>query len=436
VHKPAEIADEDLIRSSRHGDRTALETLYNRHHDAGLRFARRLMGNKADAEDVAQDAFLKVAAAIERGNGPGTAFRPYFLRAVRTAAADRWESQVKETPTDNTGDTPVEDASLASVLHRDDPELVMRAFQSLPVRWMTVLWHVEVEREPPRKIAPILGLEPGAVSALLMRARKGLREAYLTAYADAPMHSDCEPTFPYLASTVLGTSSSRDRRKVNEHTRDCEDCAKVVAQLSDVGATMRGIVAPVVILSPDAGTGGIRFPLHNHAPLRRAGTAVAAGMVTLAAGAMAAVAIAGGLVPDAVPSAAPTTPGTVLSRAIPPSPGPPLADTSATPPASDPLPVEESASPGFGDQADPLMAAQSAARALPQNAPALVLPLESAASPRAATETDLARPTTSPTFTPTSTPAPTPSTPTPPVVPADPPTEPNCNSIFDLCLVL
>lgn len=133
-----DISDEELIRSSRAGDSSALETLYSRHHDAGLRFARRLMFNNADADDVAQEAFLKVAAAIDRGNGPEIAFRPYLLRTVRTVAVDRLNEQAKETPTDSTGDTPVEDASLAAVLHRDDPELVMKAFQSLPVRWMTV----------------------------------------------------------------------------------------------------------------------------------------------------------------------------------------------------------------------------------------------------------------------------------------------------------
>ena len=113
---------------------------------------------------------------------------------------------------------------------------------------MTVLWHAEVEREPPRRIAPVLGMEPGAVSALLLRARKGLREAYLTVYAQAPPTPECEPTFPYIAATVLGTGSARNRRKVAAHTRDCEDCAKVLAELSDVGKSMRGILAPLILV--------------------------------------------------------------------------------------------------------------------------------------------------------------------------------------------
>lgn len=72
VHGKEELSYEDLLRSSRVGDGSALATLYSRHHDPSLRYARRLMANKADAEDVGQEAFLKVEAAIGRGNGPVT----------------------------------------------------------------------------------------------------------------------------------------------------------------------------------------------------------------------------------------------------------------------------------------------------------------------------------------------------------------------------
>lgn len=467
VHEAAETADDDLIRSSRDGDRTALEVLYNRHHDSGLRFARRLMGNKADAEDVTQEAFLKVVAAMERGNGPETAFRPYFLRAVRTAAADHWAGQAKEAPTVNTGDTPVEDASLASLLHRDNPELVMKAFQSLPLRWMTVLWHAEVEREPPRKIAPILGMEPGAVSALLLRARKGLREAYLSAYVEAPLRSDCEPTFPYLAATVLGTSSARDRRKVNEHTRDCEDCVKVMVQLTDVGVTMRGIVAPFVLLGPVLG--GPRFSLQNHFPPRWAGTAAAAGIVAVAAGAVAAVAVAGGLVSG--PSAAPALPSPGLSHTMPAGPAPtsPPAVTSPIPsppevasmvghapsgldyPARALAETDTGASPGTAPLAPPppghATSSRAAAAALPEKPTASPTSApkpaaDAIASPSATpTSTSTPAPTQTPSPATTSTPAPrvtSSPTPTPAstVTPTQPPREPICPIIFDLCFTI
>lgn len=450
-----EISDEDLIRFTRAGDGSAVETLYSRHHEAGLRFARRLMNDKADAEDIAQDAFLKVVAAIGRGNGPETAFRPYLLSAVRTAAADRWEEQTKETPTEGTGDSPVEDPSLASLLQRDDPELVMKAFQSLPLRWMTVLWHAEVEREPPRRIAPILGIEPGAVSALLLRARKGLREAYLSAYAEVPPRAACEPTFPHLAATVLGTSSARDRRKVEQHARDCEDCAKVLAELTNVGGTMRGILAPLLLIPSGAALPGT---LHPDSQLPAKSTAHYAVVLTAAATLIAVAAVASvnaaGLngQPRVSPgaSAAPPFNHTVPAQSPTPSASP--ATTAGS--TEDPVPVEESAPPAHSYPAEfPGYFQQSQARNAPGRAATFTQPEAKVPAPSTAaigtvstpeptaiptptpswtpTAIPIAVPTTSPTSTPTPTPTPTSIIPVPTPTP---PTEPCTVFLLLLCL--
>ena len=451
MHSKIEMSDEDLILSSRAGDRAALETLYNRHHDAGLRFARRLMRNRADAEDVAQEAFLKVVAALERGNGPKEMFRPYLLTAVRTAAVDRWEEQAKETPTEDTGETPVEDPSLASLMHRDDPELVMKAFQSLPLRWMTVLWHAEVEREPPRRIAPVLGIEPGAVSALLLRARKGLREAYLRAYTATPPHDECEPTFPYLAATVLGTGSARDRRKVQEHTRECEDCAKVLAELTDVGATMRGVLAPLILVALPAAIGGLRLPMHTRA--RWATLTAAASVVAVAVGAVAAVGMAGGFTLGGGPTV-PTPTAPAWSRSLPSNPtaaGPPLGNPQAIPHPKGPAPQEAFRAVqdyqaiaiippgGFAgtvpgttvSPVHPASAARPPAGAGPSHDPAIHDPTATDSVPTMAPV-----PTASPVPTPTTPPAPTltpmPTLPAP--TPPSPPVEPVCTVILILCI--
>lgn len=50
--------------------------------------------------------------------------------------------------------------------------------RTLPERWRIVLWHAEVQGLPPRDIAPLMGIGANAVSALLLRARAGLRAAY------------------------------------------------------------------------------------------------------------------------------------------------------------------------------------------------------------------------------------------------------------------
>ncbi|MGX9898982.1 RNA polymerase sigma factor [Arthrobacter sp. SA17] len=67
---------------------------------------------------------------------------------------------------------------METVLSVFEHEHVSAAMRTLPERWRIVLWHAEVMGEPPRNIAPLLGIEANAVSSLLIRARAGLRAAY------------------------------------------------------------------------------------------------------------------------------------------------------------------------------------------------------------------------------------------------------------------
>lgn len=82
--------------------------------------------------------------------------------------------------TSDTRRRPEHDADL-EVNHAFDHEHVLcAALQSLPARWQQVLWYADVLQETPHVIAPRMGLAPKAASALIRRARTGLRRAYLS----------------------------------------------------------------------------------------------------------------------------------------------------------------------------------------------------------------------------------------------------------------
>lgn len=177
-------SDTDLVLISgvRAGDPAAMGVLYDRHRDQALRFARALLSGPQDAEDVLHEAFTRAVTAIRNGHGPTTTFGPYLSTCIRSAANSLWQKQAREkpAPVEDLDPGPSEDPALEnalSVFEHEDIAMAM-AMRSLPMRWRMVLWHAEVMGEPPRDIAPILGLEPNAVSALLIRARAGLRTAY------------------------------------------------------------------------------------------------------------------------------------------------------------------------------------------------------------------------------------------------------------------
>src|SRR4028119_1493532 len=86
------LADEDLMSLMEGGDAEAFAALYDRHSRAGYSLAYRMMGEKQAAEDLMQDAFLKVwrAAAsyrVERGS-----VRTWILSIVHNRGIDQIRS--------------------------------------------------------------------------------------------------------------------------------------------------------------------------------------------------------------------------------------------------------------------------------------------------------------------------------------------------------
>lgn len=241
---PGNAADEDLIRLVEQNDEAAVEELYRRHMPAALLFARRVVGNEFDADDICSEAFLKVIGAIRRGKGPQGPFRPYLLTAVKTSAADHWSGASREELVEDPAETPDHEHGYDRILQEKDLQLAAAAFTSLPSRWQTVLWHVDVEGEPPRRVGPLLGLEPNAVSAVAARARKGLRQAYLEAYVGSSLEESCKPYLPLLAKSVADGLSPAEDLRLRKHLDKCLPCSAAVAALTDVRSTMRRAVGP------------------------------------------------------------------------------------------------------------------------------------------------------------------------------------------------
>jgi RNA polymerase sigma factor (sigma-70 family) len=185
------VTDTRLVEAVRAGDQDAFGVLYGRNREPGLRHARRLLSSVQDAEDVLHEAFTKTVNAIRNGAGPKDGFTPYLMTAIRSVANTYHRKRALEPPA---GDDdldfcfgPLEDPALDRALAALEHDRIAEAMRSLPERWRLVLWHAEVAGMKPRDLGPLLGVAPNAASALLIRARTGLKAAYeqlLNAAAD------------------------------------------------------------------------------------------------------------------------------------------------------------------------------------------------------------------------------------------------------------
>ncbi|MFD0200114.1 MULTISPECIES: sigma-70 family RNA polymerase sigma factor [Saccharothrix] len=239
--------DRELLARVRAGDDGAFGELFTRHADAVRRFALRHVREHAEADDLTAEAFFRVLQAIRRGNGPTDHVRTYLLTVARRVA---WEWSGRRR------DVPVEDEELSQrvepfpdvTANRPEHTLISRAFTSLPERWRTVLWQVEVEGERPAAVAPNFGLSPNAMAALARRAREGLRAAYLQAHlaADTGPRA-CSSVVAKLGTYTAGGAQGTEHKRIRKHLQTCSSCNALHAELVEVCSTLRAHAASIAV---------------------------------------------------------------------------------------------------------------------------------------------------------------------------------------------
>jgi DNA-directed RNA polymerase specialized sigma24 family protein len=238
------VADAALIVATRSGDTEAYAVLCRRHALAARILAEQAVSGWA-AGDVADEAFSRVRTVIRGGGGPAEAFRPYLLTTVLRVQHFRQRASRTQGPPDELelrgAGEPFSDPAAAG---QERPPLG-QAFMALPERWIAVLWHTQIEQAPPAEVAPLLGLTPAGLAALTDQACEGLRRARVWLRTQA-QDSGCRLVAPQLGyeRTML---SRRQARQVSQHLRRCPDCELADAELADIGATLRTVVAPLYL---------------------------------------------------------------------------------------------------------------------------------------------------------------------------------------------
>ncbi|MCW2829742.1 MAG: hypothetical protein JWP31_434 [Aeromicrobium sp.] len=250
-----ELEDVDLLRLTREGSTEAYAALYDRYVYAARRLARHL-GQREESDDVVSESFAQVLDLLQRGKGPDRAFRAYLFTTIRHESGRRAKANKRVMPTDD-------DAKIDTSVPFGDGELdnfektaIRAAYESLPERWRTVLWHLDVEGLKPNEIAPILGMKPNSVSALVYRARSGLRDAYLQQHVNATADagsSQCDDVRGMLAAVVRRTATVRDQEKVHAHLEACEACIGVYLDLQEVNREVGSVALPIAAASVAAG---------------------------------------------------------------------------------------------------------------------------------------------------------------------------------------
>lgn len=167
------------------GDHAAFRSLVERHQDAVVGTVAKMLGNPADAEDIAQQVFLRVWRHAKHYR-PDAKFTTYLFTIARNLVFNetRRRSRRKEVSADEREESShlqvAADPSAqpdSEILRAELQQAVDKAIAALPeVQRMAVVLR-RYEQMPYEEIAEVLKLSLPAVKSLLFRARTTLREA-------------------------------------------------------------------------------------------------------------------------------------------------------------------------------------------------------------------------------------------------------------------
>ncbi len=174
-------SDDDLMRAAGAGDRAAFGKLVSRHLQRMAAVAGRITGNRGDAEEIVQEAFLRAWLKAPTWRAQGTqgsaAFGTWLGRVVVNLCLDRKRRAVA-APLDAAVDVadPAPDAFVMTA-RGETGARVAAAIDTLPERQRAAIVLCHYEGMSNFEAAAMLDVSVGALESLLVRARKTLRGA-------------------------------------------------------------------------------------------------------------------------------------------------------------------------------------------------------------------------------------------------------------------
>lgn len=168
--------EQALIRRAQDGDAEAFEALLGLYYDTLFRFAYKWCGSREDAEDITQQACIKLARSIG-GFRFDAAFTSWVYRLVINCAVDWSRSQRRHTAGCGDNDAPPP-ATPSSAETGVLVEQVLRQLDTLAGGIKETVLLVYAEGMTHGEAADVLGVKEGTVSWRLYEARKKLRLAF------------------------------------------------------------------------------------------------------------------------------------------------------------------------------------------------------------------------------------------------------------------
>ncbi|MBN1977875.1 MAG: sigma-70 family RNA polymerase sigma factor [Anaerolineae bacterium] len=249
----ANAPDEKLVRRAQKGDKAAFAELFTRYEGRIFGYVYHMVGDRAWAEDIAQEAFIQAHQYLNR-LGPPYDFKSWVYRIAGNMALDGLRRSRHEVPLPDwdggeasgpepadqhrTG-APEDQARLAEVR-----AAVWHIIHQLPDNYRQILVLREIDGLSYNEIAAVVGLSLDNVRVTLHRARLQFRDLYELHVMVQEGRLACQELDDLLSAYVDDELDRSARRRVRAHIKVCPACQKKRRDLLAVGGLLAAL-APV-----------------------------------------------------------------------------------------------------------------------------------------------------------------------------------------------
>lgn len=173
-----EDSDDALVLRAGSGDRRAASRLIARHSAKILAVCIRMLGERASAEDCAQETFLKLWRSADRWKPGAAKFETWLYRVAANACIDRIRQRRPETDVDDEADL-ADAAPLAvdGLIAEERRRAVEDALAALPERQRLAVVLCHYQEMSCADAAAVMEVSVDAFESLLGRARRSLKDS-------------------------------------------------------------------------------------------------------------------------------------------------------------------------------------------------------------------------------------------------------------------
>ena len=247
-----QVDDKQLINEFVGGNTSAYETLFDRYQSKIYNYAYNIVGNKEDAKDVAQEAFIKVFEALPNIKGDLN-FSAYLYKTAHNKALDELRKKKRLASPDAIETEEDPDLNVSpqkTAMLKAQQVKVREAAMNLSEEYREVLTLREIDDQSYDEIAEVMNIPRNSVGVLLLRARLKFKKVFRMSHVDVEkLSKQCKDMLPLLSGYIDKELNDAEKERVSDHLKDCPLCRLALEEMTESSKRYRALIPLLVPLA-------------------------------------------------------------------------------------------------------------------------------------------------------------------------------------------